>query len=242
MKWKTWIAVVAFFGCGVLSVFGVVALASNSESRVPAESRRVTRQEHDQMVEKLSKMKEEALKERNVLVEQCVDILKTGEYKYGGTFAAIDLLGQVRAIEAADFLLGMADHDRCGVSVGGMCSGSTTIPEVAVQRYPVVKALIQIRPPHQSIIERIRNDDYAVRVRCYVAILIGTQGVELSRYILEKEIEAETDERVSYRLKVALGALNEDFPAKQGREMTRGRGDGGRGEQDGQDIEDIYDI
>jgi len=212
MKWKTCIAVVAFFGCGLLSVFGVVALASNSESRVPAESKPVTMQEHEQMLEKLSMMKEEALAQRNDLIKQCVDILKTDEYKYSVTFAAIDLLGQIRAIEATDLLFAMVDRDRCQYTVGGRCSVITTIPEQAVRRYPVVKALIQIRPPHQSVVKRIRDVGNNIEPRCYVAILIGTQGVELSRYILEKEIEAETDEGIAWRVKRALMFLNEDYP------------------------------
>ena len=101
--------------------------------------------------------------------------------------------------------------------ISGMYS-ATTNPNELRNRYLVVKALINIRPPHEILTKKIAEEDSIIKNRCYVAIMIGTEGEDVCRYVIEKAIEKESDERKLSRLNIALTMLNKDFPEKEEKE------------------------
>jgi hypothetical protein len=158
--------------------------------------------------EDIQKLKETTLQQRNDLIGNLLNIIKTDKYKYTGTYAAVDILSQIRAIEATDILLDIIDYR---LPISGMYS-PTTDPLILGNRYPVVKALVNIRPKHENILKKIQNEDNIAKTRCYIAVMVGVEGIDVSRYLIEKAIKKETETRKIERLKSALTMFDRDFP------------------------------
>jgi hypothetical protein len=190
--------VLAIFAWASRETFG-----SNSTSRSP------TMQEQEQFYNEMLQLKESTLKQRSELIAKLLDIIKADKYKYAGTTTAIDILGQIRATEAVDILL-----DRANYGYGGLTRIPifTTDPQEVQQDYHSVRALINIRPTHESVMKRLKDENNKVPYNCYIAILIGTEGQDVTRYLIEKAIEKETNTRTLARLNTALAMLNKDFP------------------------------
>ena len=151
-------------------------------------------------------LKETELKQRNELITKLLIIIKSEENSSYIIFEAIDLLGQIRAIEASNTLLDMVDF-----------TGLTpTSPPTPVKKMPAVKALIMIRPPYEDILKKLTTTEYnGVKTQCYITILIGIEGAELTQHIIEKAIEKETDENNLKKLNSALNILNKYYLVKE---------------------------
>jgi hypothetical protein len=121
---------------------------------------------------------------------------------------AVDILGEIRAMEASGDLLEMVNFHRAGGEMGGGPLGrlwsTNPGPEELGNVYPCVRALIKIGVGAQQLIDRIRTEEHVFRQRCYVAVLRGIHGDEMALTILQKAIEKETDARKINRLKGAL--------------------------------------
>ena len=158
-----------------------------------------------------------ALQQRKDLIENMLNLVKTKEFLSIRKEIAIEILGQIRAIEATDILLNMVDYH---LPISGMYS-PTTDPEGLRYRYPVVNALINIKPSYDSVINKIADVDDISCIRCYVAILIGIEGEDVCRYILKKAVEKEHTERKLSRLNSALNMFNKDFPDNEKKETKK---------------------
>lgn len=187
---------------------GYQSFASEDSSRSKQSSIVESMKYSDEMQD----LKKATLQQRKELIEKLINII-IADRDYSETFAAIDILGQIRAIETTDFLLDNVDYR---VPESGMFSSIDPIK--LKRRYPVVKALIDIRPPNERIMKKLTNTD-GINIRsCDLAILIGIEGVDVTRYIIEKTIDTESDEHKLSRLKSALNMLNKEFPIKDKKE------------------------
>lgn len=72
-----------------------------------------------------------------------------------------------------------------------------------------------IRPPYEYILNKLLNEDNVGKINCYATILKETEGVEISSYIIEKEIKKETNEDKLIRLNTALKIINEESSVKE---------------------------
>lgn len=193
-----------FFG---LSVFAIVSDESKISTNI---STSPTMEEYEQMDKELSELKEATIPQRKELITKLIDIIKEDKFKATGTYAAMDILGQIRASEAIDILLDKADY-----SSNTRIFVITTNPKENARQYPAVKALINIHPPYESIIKRLTDTNNQVGSWCYIAILLGTEGEDVCRYIIENAIEKESNEDKLSRLESALKMLNKDFPIEK---------------------------
>jgi hypothetical protein len=193
----------------IFLVLAIFALASTSTLKNSTESQSPTMQEQEQFYKEILQLKESTIKQRSELIAKLLEIIKNDKYKYTGTYTAIDILGQIRATEAVDILLDRADY-----SYGGLTRIPifTTDPKELQQDYPSVKALINIHPTPESVMKRLRDENNKVPYNCYIGILIGTEGPDVTRYLIEKAIEKESNSRRLAKLKTALSMLNKEFP------------------------------
>jgi hypothetical protein len=191
----------------IFSVFSISTLKADVDSKDASGSSSPSYKEMEQMNKELSQLKDSTLKQRNELINKLINIIKEDRYKYAGTYAAINILGQIRANEATEILLEKADYR---APVVGIAFATKNLQDYA-RDYPAVKALIQIHAPYERVLKEI-EDINNVSLSCYVAVLAGTEGVEVSRYVIEKAIEKESGERKLTRLNFALKMINDDVP------------------------------
>jgi hypothetical protein len=193
----------------IFLVLAIFARSSNITSKNPTDpnSKQAVKSKNEKYNE-LLQLKESTIKQRNEVIEYLLNIIKSDKHNYNDTFAAIDILGQIRAIEATDILLDMVDYK---LPIAGMSLPSLD-PIQSGKRYPVVKALVNIRPKYENILKKIQNENNLSTRRCYIAVMVGVEGVDISRYLIEKAIKKETDRDKLSRLSAALNLLNKDFP------------------------------
>lgn len=175
-------------------------------------------EEQEQLQKKLLQLQESTSKQRNEKLIMLKDIISdpiTKAFNKPAILSSVHILVEMRAIETVDILLDMVDY--------GYLIGSRITPPFAdfitlSKNYEIVKALIEIHPPYESVLNKLADEDSIIRFRCYTTILVETEGVDVSRFIIQKAIEKETDERKLSRLYSALNMLNKDFPVEEKKE------------------------
>jgi hypothetical protein len=199
----------------ILLVLAIFAWATNISSQNPSELKLPSIEKMDQFYKDMLQLKETTIQQRNEIITKLMNVVKDTNYPNttAAIFTAVNILGKIRAVEAADLLLDMADYRGKGSSQTYMIRIPTKAPPDELERdWPFVKALINIKPPFESIMKRLRDENNTVNYYCYVAILAGTEGPDISRYLLENAIKKETDIRKLARLNDALKILNESYP------------------------------
>ena len=170
--------------------------------------------EWKQMTDELETIKKSMAQQRSEIINRLIDMIKEDKYRYSGTSLAMEILGQIRADEATDILLEKADYHSPTIRL----RIPTNDPLESTRYYPAVNALVNIRPPCKSILKRIEDANAFDNISCYIAILVRTQGMEISRFVLEKSIEKESDEGKLMRLNYALKNIKEEVPISEKRE------------------------
>jgi hypothetical protein len=212
MKRKNVKAIRLFCLLIILSVSTLCGLASTINSGSYTGS--ISIEETEKLYDEFLKLKETTLKQRSELIGKLMEIIKEPKYHINLplVFSAMDILCDIRATEAIDTLLDMADFPGMPSTTPRRPLGDTTKPEEAGKNHPAVTALIKIHPPYQSVLKRIPGEQNVIKRTCYVAILIGIEGPDISRYLIEKAIEKETDKTKLAQLNSALNMLNKDYP------------------------------
>ena len=90
----------------------------------------------------------------------------------------------------------------------------TIDPDELKRAYPVVNALINIRPSYKAILNKLVADNSVVKIRCYMAVILEMEGAEFCRYMVLKAIDKESDEGKLSKLNYVLKRLNIEYPVK----------------------------
>jgi hypothetical protein len=158
--------------------------------------------------EDILKLKETTIQQRDDLIKYLLNTIKSNKGRYDITFAAIDIMGQIRAIDAADYLLDIIDYRLPFMSM----SLPSIDPNNSGKLYPVVKALVSIRPAYENILNKVQNENSIIKIRCYIAVIVGVEGLEVSRYLFKEAVKKELDYQKKDKLTLALNIINEEFP------------------------------
>jgi hypothetical protein len=196
----------------ILSISVLCGMASTQTTGRTTGS--ISIEETEKLYDEFIKLKETTLQQRSELIGKLLNIIKDPKYHINAplVFSSMDILGDIRANEAIETLLDMADFRGLTGTTPRSPLGDTTKPTEAGKNHPAIRALIKINPPYESVLKRIPDEGNVVKSSCYVAILIGIEGPDISRYIIEKAIENQTDKIKQTRLTAALAMLNKDYP------------------------------
>jgi hypothetical protein len=200
----------------ILLVLATFLWASSTSSKNSSDSNVPMIEKMKQFLNEMLQLKETTIQQRNELITKLMNIVKDANNpnSIASIYVAVNTLGEIRAVEAADLLLDMADYRGEGdiSRTHTIRMPTTATPDDLERDWPFVKALINIKPPFESVIKRMAGEDSSRRENCYVAILTGTEGPDVTRYLIEKAIKKETETRKIERLNSALNMLNKDYP------------------------------
>jgi hypothetical protein len=195
-----------------IAVFSFIVLGSDKDHKSLIDSNSTTTslsyKERQQLYTELSQLKESTIQQRNELINKLINIIKEDKLKYVGVYDAMDLLGQIRATEATDILLEKIDYK--GPAIG--IAFPTVSPKEYMKDYHAVKALVNIHPPCEIILTRLRDVNNNINFSFYVAILVGMEGPDISYYLIEKAMNKESDKHILERLNSALDILKKYYP------------------------------
>jgi hypothetical protein len=196
-------------------------MASNKASIDSFISKPTSFAEFEIELEKLVKLKETTIQQRTELIKQLSNIVKDPNSRSYSPilYKAVEIMGDIRAIEAIDILLdivvGQSNINDMPITSAGSSSTQLNVSEL-IRRYPPIGPIIKIHPPYQNLIKRLKNEDRVDREVLYSAILLGSEGTDVSQFLIEKAIKEETETRKIERLKSSLSTIKESKPIKQG--------------------------
>jgi hypothetical protein len=202
----------------LLMLFVYGSDSKEEEIIIPKDFNVPTEEESAQFRKEMLQLAQSTSKQRNELIKRLVDIIRDLRIKIcnpPALYTAIGILGELRASESVDVLLDMVDY--VPITAGSRPFSDLSLDPIGslAKNNEMVKALIKIRPPYSSLLKKLEVEGNVIRFQCYTIILIETEGADVSRYILEKSIEKESDERKLLRLNAALKIINERYPIKE---------------------------
>lgn len=204
-----------------LWTLNISVMASNEESIDSSKSKPPSLEEFEIEREKLVKLKESTIQQRTELIKQLTNFITDPNSRHNITayYTSVEILGDIRAIEATDILLdivvGQFNLQDMPITSVGSSSTQLNVSEL-IRMYPPIGPIIKIHPPYEIILKRLREEDSVNKESLYCAILLGSEGTDVSQYLIEKAITNETETRKIERLKSALSTIKKSKPIKQG--------------------------
>jgi len=199
-------------GLRILVIAALLVLSSAARAGAPGIP--IKEQLRSKTKANLRKAKQTVLKDRAKLVGELMSILKDKlltRDNVPATVNAIELLGEIRALEAAPLLFDMIRYRRyTGLKTPATVSRPITdtieLEEMA-KDFPCVKALAQIGVPSKDILSRIPKAASIQHLQAYTSVLLGSEGPDVTVAILKKAIETASVDRDKEALGAALKAV-----------------------------------
>jgi hypothetical protein len=215
------IVVFIFFMIAVLA-FSPLVIATNEESKDLSKLKDSSLDGFKIEQDKLLQLRESTIKQRNELINQIMNFVTNPNSRHNtpAYFTAVGILGDIRAVEVTDKLLDIVvdqyDPFMFSLLPRGVSSDKFDLLGFTAVTFPPIGSIIKLHPSYQSLLKRLKNEDELTKNNLYSTILMGTEGTEISQYLLEKAIKDETEARKIDNLKYALKFIKESNPINQG--------------------------
>ena len=166
-------------------------------------------------VEKIAQANIQIVSERNQIIGSLRSIIQDPlmrEKNIAAVVAAIEILGDIRAVEAVPDLLDMIDYSRFwGAKKEPHLPDrivpwlqDTPDPDELGRHFPCVTALVKTRVAHELVIAKLRCEKDDTREKCFVGVLIGTEGRDVAEFIMQSAVGREKDTEAGKALRSAL--------------------------------------
>ncbi|HUV05057.1 MAG TPA: hypothetical protein VMX94_08110 [Armatimonadota bacterium] len=188
----------------------VTTLSASGSSELDLESKLTSGR-----VERIAQARALVGDERNQIIGSLRSIIQDPlmrEKNMAAVVGAIEILGDIRAVEAVPDLLDMIDYNRFwGATkephlpdriVIGL--PDTPDPDELGRHFPCVTALVKTRVPHELVIAKLRCEKDDTREKCFVGVLIGTEGRDVAEFIVQSAVGREKDTEARKALRSAL--------------------------------------
>ena len=194
----------------------VTTLSASGSSERDLESKlRSGRVEEIAQARALVEEKVRIVSERNQIIADLRSIIQDPvmrEKNIAAVVGAIEILGDIRAVEAASDLLDMIAYNRFwgakkepdGIDRIPPALEDTPDPDELGKHFPCVTALVKTRVPHELIIAKLRCEKDDTRKKCFVGVLIGTEGRDVAEFIMQSAVGREKDTEAGKALRSAL--------------------------------------
>ncbi len=134
------------------------------------------------------------------------------EKNISAVIGAIDILGDIKAVESAPDLLDIVDYNRfwgdqkrpAGTDRIPVYLEDTPDPNNLGKHFPCVIALIKMRVPFALVVDRLRGECDSTRQECLIGILIGTEGRDTAEIIVKRAAASEKSPEAKDALESAL--------------------------------------
>ena len=188
----------------------VTTLSASGSSELDLESKLTSGR-----VERIAQARALVGDERNQIIGSLRSIIQDPlmrEKNIAAVVAAIEILGDIRAVEVAPDLLDMIDYSRFWgagkephlpdrIVIGLQ---DTPDPDELGRHFPCVTALVKTRVPHELVIAKLRCEKDDTRKKCFVGVLIGTEGRDVAEFIVQSAVGREKDTEAGKALRSAL--------------------------------------
>lgn len=223
MKRKIFILIVVFsFSMIAVLSFSHLVIATNKVSIDSSTSKPTSLDEFKIEQEKFLDLRNSTIQQRKELINQLMNFISDPNSRRNtpAYFTAVGILGDIRAVEMTDKLLDIVvdKYDPLMFSLlpKGFSSDKFDLLGFINGTFPPIGSIIKLHPSYEILIERLKNEDSLTKSNFYSAILMGTEGTNISLYLLEKAITDEVEARKIDNLKYALSFIQKSNPVKQG--------------------------